>query len=208
MLDEKNSTLVQLLYDTFIKQTKLAAAGVLPTFSTEVSYTDRHVNSTAADVMMNCETSLSYDIGYKAVYKKFNVRLVRDPSDSAVEFSVGWPPHRQGYVVLEHRNDTLEMNDVIQHFINMLNEHKDEITEIWKQRELRGQLSAPEKGKADYYIEYSNYHNSWSVFERNRVNEFGERFCVVPHVSFEEAERILANLKQHGVAYPFEGSDI
>jgi len=105
----------------------------MPTSNIDVSYMERHITSGAADATMNCETTMSYDIGYKAIYKKFNVRLVRDPSDSAIEFSIAWPPHREGYVVLSHFNFTFEMNDVVQALLNKLNspEGKAEVNAIW-----------------------------------------------------------------------------
>lgn len=53
-----------------------------------------------------------------------------------------------------------------------------------------------------YYIQYSPAHNSYSVFERNRLNEFGERFCVVPLVSYEEAVECQHNLDKYDEAYP------
>ena len=134
MLSEKNQSLVDLLYNVFIKQTKLAVSGVLPADNTEVSYMERSICSGKADASMNCETVLYYDIGYKAIYKKFNVRLVRDPSDAAIEFSISWPPYRERYVLLQHSNDPTWMYDVLQVLLNRLNsvEGKAEIEKIWQ----------------------------------------------------------------------------
>lgn len=53
-----------------------------------------------------------------------------------------------------------------------------------------------------YYIRYAPAHNSYSVFERGRLNEFGERFCIVPLVTYEEAVDCKDNLDKYSEAYP------
>lgn len=40
-----------------------------------------------------------------------------------------------------------------------------------------------------FYIRYSSFHNSYSVFERGRLNEFNEPYCVVALVSEYEAQQ-------------------
>ncbi len=42
-----------------------------------------------------------------------------------------------------------------------------------------------------FYTRYSQAHNSFSIFESDRKNEFGEPFCIVPLVSQYEAEQCL-----------------
>ena len=139
MLSEKDKALVDLLYDVFIKQTKLAVSGVLPADNTEVSYKERNIHSGEADVSMNCETTMSYDSGYEAVFKKFDVRLVRDPDDVVIEFSISWPPRRERYVLLQHYNVPTWMHEVLHGLLNKLNsaEGKAEITEIWNSSKFK-----------------------------------------------------------------------
>lgn len=33
--------------------------------------------------------------------------------------------------------------------------------------------------------------NSWSVFEKGRLNSFGEPYCVLPSVTYEEARKFI-----------------
>ena len=40
-----------------------------------------------------------------------------------------------------------------------------------------------------FYIRYSSLHDSYSVFESGRKNEFNEPYCVVPLVSEYEAQK-------------------
>lgn len=51
-----------------------------------------------------------------------------------------------------------------------------------------------------YYINYTG-DNSYSIFEKDRLNEYGERFCVVAQVSYEEAHNIYENLNKYGIPY-------
>ena len=53
-----------------------------------------------------------------------------------------------------------------------------------------------------YYVQYAPAHNSYSVFERGKLNEFGEAFCIVPLVSYEEAVECKDNLDKYDEAYP------
>ena len=42
---------------------------------------------------------------------------------------------------------------------------------------------------------YMRSHSAcdYSVFERGRTNDFGEPYCVLPHVTFYEAEQFIKN---------------
>lgn len=50
---------------------------------------------------------------------------------------------------------------------------------------------------AQYYTEYNSIENSYYVFERNRLNEFHERFCHAAAVTQDEAEQIIKDLKNN-----------
>lgn len=46
-----------------------------------------------------------------------------------------------------------------------------------------------------FYMKSSAYHdNSYSVFQRDRLNEFGEPFCVDPGLSYQEARETVEAL--------------
>lgn len=43
-----------------------------------------------------------------------------------------------------------------------------------------------------YFMKASKlWDNSYSVFQRDRLNEFGEPFCVDPALSYEEARKTV-----------------
>ena len=52
-----------------------------------------------------------------------------------------------------------------------------------------------------FYMKRSQvWENSYSVFERNRLNEFGEPYCVDPGLSYEEARRRVEELNSESQA--------
>jgi hypothetical protein len=45
-----------------------------------------------------------------------------------------------------------------------------------------------------FYYQYNGHSNSYCVYERGRTNQWGEPYCVVPHVSRAEAEECTKSL--------------
>ena len=52
-----------------------------------------------------------------------------------------------------------------------------------------------------FYIRYNPAANSYSVFQRGRTNESGEPYCVLPLVTFDEAETFIRHNERREIKH-------